>query len=157
MRWDSSENTITQTKLPQVKAWTLKNPRVETSIKTIQLLLSKPATHKLNCQFPFRMVEMQFRMEVTKHSIFFYLLRVVGNIFGAVYFHFWLARTFPSFDYYWQQKAISCYLLPFGQPIHFFPPRHSDHKTEVQVSHILFYVHFSYTWMLFQNKMLTSG
>lgn len=85
------------------------------------------------------------------------LLRVVANTFGPAPFPVWLARTWWSCNYSWQQE------LPPPPPLHsfwrtnLFLSNHSGHKNEFQVSHLLFYVHCSYAGMLFRNKILTKS
>lgn len=84
---------------------------------------------------------------------FLALLRVVANTFGPAPFLMWLARTCLSCNYHWQQE-LPPPLHSFWRTNSFLSNR-SGHKSEFQVSHLLFYVHCSYARMLFRNKILT--
>lgn len=67
------------------------------------------------------------------------LLGVVANTFGPAPFPGWLARTWLSCNYCWQQE-LPAPLHSFWRTNSFLSPG-SGHKREFQVSHLLFYVH----------------
>lgn len=118
------------------------------------LLIPRPAMYKAHLPIPTQ-GEGNAIQDVPKQH-FPALLRVVANTFGPAPSPVWLARTWWSCNYSWQQELPPLPLHSFWRTNSFLS-NHSGHKSEFQVSHLLFHVHCSCAGMLFRNKIPTKS